>query len=331
MVLPMKFFCISFFMLSFALCLNACSNEESNQALGTLERDRIVFKATAAEIITALPVREGAGVKEGDLLVQLNDTQQQAQVAKAKANLASANAMQTKLRNGARAEDLAATRAQLDRAEAQLTQTEKTFSRTAILVSKKLSGQAELDIARAQRDSALADERRAKQNLLLLTNGTRAEDLAQADALVAEAEAVLTIEQDKLQQLSITATRAGVLDHLPKYLGERTNIGEAVALLLAGSAPYARVYIPEPARTQLKIGQILKVHVDGQPKSFDGTLRWVSQDPAFTPYYALNSTDRARLVYLAEIDLPESANNLPSGLPAQVSLTTDVIRADQAK
>ena len=60
-------------MLSFALCLNACSNEESNQALGTLERDRIVFKATAAEIITALPVREGAGVKEGDLLIVKSD------------------------------------------------------------------------------------------------------------------------------------------------------------------------------------------------------------------------------------------------------------------
>ena len=328
----MKTFFISAAILTLALCLNACSNKEHNQALGTLERDRIVLKATAAEIIIARPLREGAVVKQGDLLVQLDGTQQQAQVAKATANLASAKAMQSKLRNGARAEDIAATRAQLEHAEAQLIQTEKTFSRTATLVSQKLLGQAELDSARAQRDSTQADVRRAKQNLLLLTNGTRAEDLAQTDALVAAAEAALTAEQFKLQQLSITATRNGVLDQLPKYIGERTNIGEAVALLLAGGAPYARVYIPERARTHLKVGQTLKVHVDGFEKSFDGKLRWVSQDPAFTPYYALNSTDRARLVYLAEIDLPESANDLPSGLPVQVDLiATDVITENRTK
>ncbi len=328
----MKTFFISAAILTLAFCLNACSNKEHNKALGTLERDRIVLKATAAEIIIARPLREGAVVKQGDLLVQLDDTQQQAQVAKATANLASAKATQSKLRNGARIEDIAATRAQLEHAEAQLIQMEKTFSRTATLVNQKLLGQAELDNARAQRDSTQADVRRAKQNLLLLTNGTRAEDLTQTDALVAAAEAALTAEQFKLQQLSITATRNGVLDQLPKYVGERTNIGEAVALLLASGAPYARVYIPEPARTQLKVGQILKVHVDGFEKSFDGKLRWVSQDPAFTPYYALNSTDRARLVYLAEIDLPESANDLPSGLPVQVDLiATAVITENRTK
>lgn len=46
------------------------------------------------------------------------------------------------------------------------------------------------------------------------------------------------------------------------------------------------------------------MHVDGYEKTFEGKLRWVSQDPAFTPYYGLNSRDRALLMYLAEIDLP---------------------------
>ena len=90
--------------------------------------------------------------------------------------------------------------------------------------------------------------------------------------------------------------------------------------MLAGTAPYARVYILEPARAQLQIGQLLKVHVDGYEKPFDAKLRWISQDPAFTPYYGLNSHDRALLMYLAEIDLPESAKELPSGLPVQVDI-----------
>jgi HlyD family secretion protein len=307
-------------LLAFFIC--ACSNNEIDQALGTLERDRIVLKATASEIITALPLRESSKVKQGDLVVQLDTRQQQAFVAKATANLTSKKALLSKLHHGARIEDIAATRAQVERAEAQRVQSEKIFERAAILASKHLTSPMEIDNARAQRDSARADKRRAEQNLLVLTHGSRAEDLTQAEAFVAEAEAALAVENYKLEQLRITATRNGVLDRLPKYLGERTNVGEAVAILLVGDAPYARVYIPEPARSHLNLGQVLTVKVDGYAKTFAGKLRWVSQDPAFTPYYALNSTDRARLVYLAEIDLPPTANDLPSGLPLQVDLHT---------
>ena len=305
------------------LCLSSCGDNTKNQALGTLARDRIVLKATAAEIITAVPIREGSFVKKGDLLVQLADTQAQASVKKAGALVANAKANQTKLRNGAREEDIAAVRAQLEGTDAQLVQATANFNRIASLAKQKMIGQADLDSARSARDSAQANARRATQNLLALTNGTRAEDLQIADAQVAEAEANLIIEQYKLNQLSITATRDGFLDRLPKYIGERTSINDPVALLLAGSAPYARVYILEPARTQLKIGQALSVHVDGYATAFEGKLRWVAQDPAFTPYYGLNSRDRAQLMYLAEIDLPESAKDLPSGLPVQV----DVVKA----
>lgn len=316
----MKFYLTLF---SLAILLGSCGNDNKNQALGTLERDRIVLKATAAEIIIAEPIREGTFVKKDDLLVQLDDTQARTLVKKADASLMIAKATQAKLRNGARAEDIAAAHAQLERADTQLVQAAATFNRTSTLMQKKLIGQADLDAARAARDAASADVHRAQQNLLLLTNGTRIEDLQQADAQVAEAEAALHLEEYKLNQLSIVATRDGFLDRLPKYTGERTALGDPVALLLAGTAPYARVYILEPARAKLHIGQTLKVHVDGYEKPFDGKLRWISQDPAFTPYYGLNSRDRALLMYLAEIDLPESAKDLPSDLPTQVDLNTD--------
>lgn len=313
--------------LSLLLCLSglsSCKDSGPPQAWGTLERDRIVLKATASEIITAQPIREGTAVSKGQLLVQLDDTQARAMAAKAEAALANTRAVQSRLRQGARAEDIAATRAQLDQAETLLNQAEATLKRVAVLAQQKLTGAADLDSARTLRDSAQADVKRAKQQLLLLTNGTRLEDLQQADAQVAEAEANLAIEKFRLEQLSITASRDGFLDRLPKYIGERATLNDPVALLLAGTAPYARVYILEPARVKLHIGQTLNVHVDGYSQTFAGTLRWIAKDPAFTPYYGLNSRDRALLMYLAEIDLPESAKELPSDLPAQVDLPRDV-------
>jgi HlyD family secretion protein len=93
-----------------------------------------------------------------------------------------------------------------------------------------------------------------------------------------------------------------------------------VAIILAGKAPYARVYVPEPYRVKINKGDTLKVHVDGLDRTFEGTVRWISSDPAFTPYYALNASDRARLMYLAEVELPDGAAELPNGVPAQVEM-----------
>jgi HlyD family secretion protein len=319
---PSALYCSRLSALLCCLWLSACGDRLGSQALGTLERDRITLKATAAEIVAARPLREGSQVKAGDLLIQLDDTLAQAQVSKARALLNNAKANQTKLHHGARDEEVAAARAQLERSDALLTQTEADFRRITTLARQKMVGQSELDAARSARDSARAERSRTQQNLLQLTNGSRPEDLAAADAQVAEAEANLAIEEHKLRQLKVVATRDGLLDRLPKYVGERVNIGDPVALLLAGNAPYARVYVVETARAHLRPGQQLQVHVDGYPQAFTGVLRWVSQDPAFTPYYALNASDRALLMYLAEIDLPDSAGDIPSGMPVQVDLPT---------
>lgn len=311
-----------FLLVCCLLTISACGNRDTHLALGTLERDRVILKATAAEIITQLPLREGVLVNEGDLLVQLDDRRQRALVAKADASLRSAKAMLTKLQQGNRPEDIAAARSQVRGAEAQLIEAQKAFDRTQTLVSRQLAGAAELDSARAKRDSAQANLDKAQENLLLLTNGSREEDLQQAEAQVALAQAALALEQHNLDELSIRATRRARLDHLPKHLGERTQVGEAVATLLDQGAPYARVYVPETHRLGINVGDSVRVHVDGLAEPHTGRVRWISQDPAFTPYFALNSTDRARLMYLAEVQLDDTAADLPGGLPVQVELRT---------
>ena len=54
----------------------------------------------------------------------------------------------------------------------------------------------------------------------------------------------------------------------------------------------------------------------------EGTVRWVSADASFTPYFALTEHDRSRLSYLAEIDLPGAAG-LPSGVPLQADFPAE--------
>jgi HlyD family secretion protein len=92
-----------------------------------------------------------------------------------------------------------------------------------------------------------------------------------------------------------------------------------VAVLLADGAPYARVYVPEPLRTRFLAGTAVEAAVDGLDTRLPGTVRYVSAEAAFTPYYSLTQKDRSRLAYRAEITLEGAeATALPTGMPVQV-------------
>jgi HlyD family secretion protein len=305
-----------------ALLPIGCADRSANEALGTLERDRIVLKATASEIILDEPIPEGTMVAAGTLLVQLDDARQQAVVARTRAEVAQAEARLEELRNGARPEEIAVASARVAGARAAVIEAAASYDRANRMLRQKLAAQATLDTALANRDAAEASLQSAQEELLRLTNGTRKEQLDQAAAAVQAATAQLSLEQKNLSDLSIVATRDAYLDSLPWHVGERVSLGATVAILLANDAPYARVYVPEPWRARLHVGDRRQIRVDGIAQPLNGQLRWIAIEPAFTPYYALNASDRARLVYLAEFDL-EGGEELPTGVPAQVSLDDD--------
>jgi HlyD family secretion protein len=302
------------------LVMLGCEDNSSNQALGTLERDRIAHTATANEVVIALPVARGSRVSVGDVLVQLDSRQQTALTAKAAANAVAAQANLEKLRNGARPEEVAAASAKLEGANVTLTESEAAYLRAKNLVVEGLVSQVSLDQALAFKDSNIATAHAAQEQLLILTNGTRHEDLLMAEANLAVMQAALASENKKLDDLTVSATRNGLLDNLPWNLGERVTLGSPVAIVLAGYAPYARIYVPEPYRVKISAGDNLVIHVDGLTKSITGKVRWISTEPAFTPYYALNQKERARLMYLTEVQLPDSYAELPNGMAVQVEL-----------
>ncbi|MDD8060036.1 HlyD family secretion protein [Shewanella metallivivens] len=311
---------ISSALLGSFILISGCTPSSPDQALGTLERDRVLLRSTAAEIITAQPIKKGMQVNAGDLLVQFDTHKQAARLAVMQAEVVKAEAYLLKLTNGERPEDIASANSALKSANAAKIEAQKSYQRSASLLTKRLVSEAELDRALALRDQANAEYDAANDLLTKMVKGVRQEDIFQAQATLDAANANLRYEQQVYSDLSIRATRAGKLDNLPYNVGERVPLGAVVAVIQADETPYARVYIPEPYAAKLQIGQTLKVSVDGIDTHFNGTLRWFSSEPAFTPYYALNQGDRSRLAFLAEFTLDSSANTLPTGIPAQVIL-----------
>ncbi|KAF1713269.1 hemolysin secretion protein D [Pseudoxanthomonas sangjuensis] len=306
-------------LLASALLALAACRDEAPRALGTLEWDRIVVPAPAAEKIVRIDVREGQRVKAGDVLLQLEATRTQSQLQAVQAQTEQSREALAELKAGPRSEQIAQARASLSAAQAQAADARAYYNRLQPLGRQRLVAAADVDRARAAAGNAEAQVRAAQQALLELERGTRAEQIAQGEAAARAAAAQAAGQQVTLQKLSLSAPRDAQVDSLPYRLGAQAPGGAPLVVLLAGDAPYARLYVPEPLRAGGRVGDAVRVHVDGSDKTYAGTVRMVRSDPSFTPYYALTGQDAARLSYLAEVQLGADARELPAGLPVQVS------------
>jgi HlyD family secretion protein len=304
-------------LVTFALVLSGC-DKAPPQALGTLEYDRITLPAPAAERIVEISVREGQKVAAGQSLLKLEATRTGSATVAAQQEAQRQREALQELEAGARSETIAQARAQLAAAQAQARDARAYYARVQPLGARKLIAAADVDRARAAASSADAQVRPATAALAELENGTRPERIAQGEAAARAAEAQASAQQVTLDKLNVVAPRAGRVDSLPYRLGDQAPIGAPLAILLAGDAPYARVYVPEPIRVNVKVGQKARVFIEGRDASIAGTVRMIRSEPSFTPYYALIGEDAARLSYLAEIQLDKAAGELPAGLPVRV-------------
>ncbi len=304
----------------FALAALAGCAEDTPQVLGTLEYDRISLPAPSAERIVSVDVREGDTVKAGATLLTLERTRIAAQTDVVQAQAQQQRESLAELEAGSREEQVAQARAQLVGAQAQDREARAYFARVQPLGQRKLIAAVDVDRAKAATDSAAAQVRAAQALVDELQHGTRKERIAQATAAVRAADAQVAAQTVTLDKLKIVAPRDGRVDSLPYKLGDQAPVGASLATLLVDDAPYARVYVPEPLRANVKIGDRATVHVDGRDAALSGRVRAIRSEPSFTPYYALSGKDAARLSYLAEIVI-EGSDDLPAGLPVRVEFT----------
>ena len=301
------------------VAVTGCENAGTPVAVGTLERDRIELRAEQQEPILEILVVEGDEVGRGDVLARLDARRTRARLEATNAARDVAAARLAEVGRGARSEEIDEARARLEEARAEMIRRQPDLDRARSLVAKGVEPQSVLDSAQASFAAAEARRDAARATLERLLNGATVEELDQARAEFALREAETMEIAIQLDRLTVVAPRDGRIDALPFKVGDEPPAGSAVVVMLADSAPYARVYVPMEIRPDLRFGDVVTVAVEGIDRTFEGRVRTVSSEAAFTPYFALTERDRGRLSYVAEIDLTEeAAADLPTGLPVEV-------------
>jgi HlyD family secretion protein len=301
------------------LSLAGCTAEEdTNRVVGELASERIELSAEVSEPIIEILVAEGVAVAAGDILLRQNADRADARLAEAAASVAQAQARLDELIRGPRAEQIRAARANVNGAIHELEFRTADFARAKEVYEKKLASPDTLDRAKAAYDAAGANLSLRRAQLEEFLTGTTIEELTQAEQAVRQAEARRDSAQIDVDRHTLRAPADGITDSRLFELGERPVPGQPVMIVLAGEQPYARVYVPESLRVQIRTGTRANIFVDGLENPVAGRVRWVASEAAFTPYFALTERDRGRLSYIAKVDIAEDRERLPDGVPVEV-------------
>jgi len=200
---------------------------------------KIEVAAKVVGKVAWIGVEKGDHVKEGQVLVRLEDDEYRAQQAQAKGQLDNLKARLAELEHGSRPEEIATALANLDQAKADLENARVTLERTRPLVQQGVFSRQSLDDAEAKFRSASARVNSLQKTSDLVKLGPRHEQIDAARGAVAQAQGAVAFAETQLSNTIIRAPVTGtILERAVErgefvttsFVGERGAKGYVVSL-----------------------------------------------------------------------------------------------------
>src|SRR4029077_16789948 len=156
-------------------------------------------------------VEKGDKVKEGQILVRLEDQEFRAQYEQAKGAADMARAQLAELQNGSRPEEIQQADHNLSEAKATAINDKATLDRTKNLVAQGVLSQQALDDATAKYESSQQRAHSLEQSYQLAKIGPRAEEIARAKGVVTQIEGQAAFAKEQLNATVIRAPITGTI------------------------------------------------------------------------------------------------------------------------
>ncbi len=269
--------------------------------------------------LASLAVDEGDMIKSGEVLGKLDATPYEAAAASAQANVAALQATLDKLKAGPRPTEIAQSSALYDESLAALSNANIAYDRARQLRPQGTISEANLDQAVANRSMAAARADSASQALKLLQEGTRVEDIANAEAQLKAAQSALTSAKISLADTELRAPNDGVILSRVREPGAIVSPADTVYVLSLTQPVWVRSYVAEGDLGRLHPGMKVQVTSDTQPdKPYDGTVGFISPVAEFTPKSVETPELRTDLVYRLRIVIDKPGPDLRQGMPVTV-------------
>ena len=241
--------------------------------------------------IEKLMADQGDSVKEGDLLVQLDDAELQQQVEIAEANVNAASAAITRLSSDKK------------RAEAVYAQAEKNYSRLQQLSRQNAASREEAD--------------KATEGLAVAEAG-----IATAEAAIAEgqkqlvaAEKTLLYHRARLQDTKIAAPFDGLVVRRNREPGDVAVPGSSILTLISTDEVWVSAWVDETEMARLETGQPARIVFRSQPdESFPGSVARLGRE-----------ADRETREFIVDVRVLELPTNWAVGQRAEAFIKVEQV------
>jgi HlyD family secretion protein len=245
-------------------------------------------EATLVDVAAKEPLRvkeilvaEGALVAPGQVLVRLDTTTLEAQLAEAKASIDAAQ------------EKLAVARASIVKQQSEIDLAATEMARALRLVSTGAGSQRDLDVRVTKLETTKATLAEASASL----------KTAMQEVEVARANAAVV--QTRIDDATLTSPVTGRVLYRLAEPGEVLGPGGKALTLVNLSDIYMEIFLPSEQAAVARIGAEGRVTVDYDPvHAIAGVVSFVSPEAQFTPKYVETRTEREKLMFRVKIQLP---------------------------
>jgi membrane fusion protein YbhG len=297
-------------------------------ASGTVEATENDLGFQVPGRIASITVHEGDAVTRGEVLASLDRRELEARRAAARAQLAAATARLTELEHGSRPQEIAQARAAADAATQRLAEAERNLARAKRLFAGGAISQQQHDDAQTAHDVAAAQARSAQEQLALVEQGPRPEQIAAQRGVVHEARAAVAQADAALANAVVTAPLAGVVTVRHREPGETVAAGAPVVTVMDPDDRWVRIYVREDQVGRLSLGDSATVTADAFPgRRYGGRVVFIASEAEFTPRNVQTTAERVKLVYRVKVQIVrDPTHDLKPGLPADVVLDVPAAR-----
>lgn len=149
--------------------------------------------------------------------------------------------------------------------------------------------------------------------------GTSA-DVKAAKARLAQAQAAVKLAKLQLSYTAVRAPNAGVVTAVNANPGQNAAPSKTLVTVLNPADLFVRIYVPETAIGNVKIGQKATVTTDSSTTSFPAAVSFVAAEAEFTPNTVQTKDQRTKLVYEVRVRVSDDSGALKAGMPVDVTV-----------
>lgn len=286
---------IMFTMIISLILLSACTNNKREEWTSLAEGQTTQIPALMSAKVEHLLVQEGDMVKQGQTLAILDTMALAIQKQELNSALSELNVQKSLY-------DL-----QIKQAQNDLTYTNTKFKRTQSLVENNSAPEQNLDDL-----NNLKEKTAVNLSVLIKQKELLTQKQKQIDAKI------MMINKN-INDAIITAPHSGMISEIFALEKEAVSITRPILEIIKTESIEAIIYVNQTELAGFKIGDKMKVTVDGYKPTLTAEIIKINNQSEFTPKQILTPDTRTALVYGITVRILNPEAIIKDGMPVRIS------------